>query len=564
MTQSYEIQDTPTLQKILITTTGISKTELDLIDLPQNIILNSTLTPKTKLLITYKAIFTEKYIQALHWNIPIVSSDYLYDLTSNYKKYELKIFQGATFSTSGVHEDIFANFFIALGAKYEPNCNIFIDFLICDNSDSEKYNFCQKYDIPIIKTCDVFRNNYTVFLKKLKYDAKKLNPKAMFFEKTFYLDQTLPKPLFNRLRRVIIENEGTRISTKNDEVDFIITMNYDQYAEQQSKLIHHQYIFDCKDSCSLLYPEFYQVNMPSSRRIVENGIAVVDKTLPNYKELVNKLKSLDFTVKCNLDTRVTHYISRTIDKALLKVFSKTIDFSSIGCRGKRLEETLPFKVVTPEWIDQCLITLKHVKENKFLVGRLGLSLKRRSDAITEEKEMVFQFTSIPSYFKDEAIKKFVKHKIKFVDSEKFENCTHLLAGSINSSEKLFSSIVSGCWILRPDFIQDFENQPNFEFERYEWTSQPGMSSKDTKIAEAIRKWRERLQNGGNKPFHKWNVKIYCAEDKKENYTNLIVNGGGSMDESCEYTHVFVDKGYKQLVPEKNAKNSNYIFSYIFK
>lgn len=162
ISQSYEIQNTLTTQSFTITTTGITKNELSLIQFPPNISYSSTLTPKTRILVAYKAIFTAKYIQALHWNIPIVSADYLYDLTANFKKYEIKPFQGARFATSGVQSDIYANYFILMGAKYDSNCSIFIDFLICDNIDSEKFNFCKKYDIPIISTSDVFKGDFSL------------------------------------------------------------------------------------------------------------------------------------------------------------------------------------------------------------------------------------------------------------------------------------------------------------------------------------------------------------------------------------------------------------------
>lgn len=562
ISQSFEIENTP-IQKFSIATTAISEDELALIDLPPHISLCSTLTPKARLLVTYKAVFTEKYVQALKWKIPIVGANYLYDLHSNYKRYELRPFQGALFSTSGIGEEIYSNYLVLLGAKYEPNCTIFIDFLICDNTDSEKYKFCQKYSIPIVKTSEVFGGNYSVFMKKMKYDAKQLRPKAMFFEKVFYLDPKLPKVLFNKLRRMIIENEGTRVSTLSDEIDYAVTQNFEQFMECHSKVIHYQYVFDCQCSASLLFPEFYKVNQVPQKTILPEVIAVVDKRLDNANEYANKLKSMGATVKGSLDMRVTHYFSRDVDRSIYRLFSEPTEASCSKQKGKNPESLLPFRILNPDWIDQCLCTLNRVKEGRFDKDRPVLSLRRRESS-RKSKEVVFQFTGLPGYFRDEAIRKFREYNIKFIDSDRFENCTHLIMGSLNSSEKFFSGLVSGCWILRPDFIQDFENQPNFDFEKYEWTPTAEMSQKDTRIVESIRKWRIRVQEGEKRPFQRWNVKIYCPENKKDNYTRLIENGGGSMDNLRAHTHVFVDRGYRSSVGEENAASVDSIFAYLFK
>lgn len=384
----------------------------------------------------------------------------------------------------------------------------------------------------------------------------------MFFEKIFYLDPKLPKILFNKLRRIIIENEGTRISSITDDVNYIVTLDYNSYREYQSKLIYYQFIFDCKESKSLLYPEFYIVFEHFTGKILSDYVVVIDKKINAYNELVNKFKSLGAIIKSDLSTRVTHYISKNPDQNLLKIFARSVELKAIKKKDKFNDLNLPFRIVNPDWCDQCLISLKALKETKYMVNRLSLNVRNKAKASTSNNRILFQFTSLPTYFKDKAIKKFEKYNIPYLESDKFENCTHLIAGAINSSEKFFSGIASGCWILRPDFIQDFENQLNFEYEKYEWASTPDMTSKDQKIAQAIKKWRMKIQNDGIRPFYKWNVKIYCSDDKKENYANFITNGGGTMNSSWEYSHVFVDKGFESMTKEPKVKTIDYIFSYL--
>ncbi|ELA41612.1 uncharacterized protein VICG_01360 [Vittaforma corneae ATCC 50505] len=339
--------------------------------------------------------------------------------------FEIKPFQGAVFTTSGISEEIYNNYFILLGAKYEPNCSIFTDFLVCDNEDSEKYKFCKKYEIPVIKTSQVFSGNYSLFKKKTKYDAKQLRPKAMFFERVFYIDPKLPKQLFNKLRRIIIENEGTRVSLISEDTEYVITFNYDEYREHSSKLIHYQYIFDCFESNSLLYSGFYRYHFPISKVVLQNAVSVVDKDMENANEYIYKLKSLGSNVKGVLDSRCTHYITKDANLSSLKSFVNDPNSQMGGQKDD--EQRFPFLVLSPDWVDQCLILLKHTKESKFSANKLTLNFRRRL-SFKKQEEMVFQFTGLPLFFKDEAIRKFRNFGIKFVDSDKFEGCTHLIMG----------------------------------------------------------------------------------------------------------------------------------------
>lgn len=559
---SLECKSMP-IEKQYISTTGISKLELSCIESISDYTLSPILTPQTKALVTYKAVFTEKYIQALIWNIPIVSIAYLYDSSASLKKYELNPFQGAIFSSSSVSEDIFINYLTQSGAVYEPNVSIYIDFLISDNEDSEKSKFCIKYGIPIIKTTQIFSNSFDLFKKKIKYDAKQLQAKALFFDKTFYIDPQMPSKLFNKIRRLVVENEGIRTSLIGENTDFIMTLQYDQYKDHTTKLLHYQYIFDCVESKAILHTEFYKYKFSTDRHILQNCISVIDKSIHNAVEYVNKLKVLGSVVKTRLDSRVTHYITENPNYTSIMSFHKSYDKLTPKSKEKVSEDGFPFKIITPEWVDQCLTAQKRLKETRYSPGRPILSLKRRS-SIKKEPEMLFQFTGLPTFFKAEAIKKFEKFGIKYTDSDKFEKCTHLIMGNLNSSEKLFCSIVSGNWILKPDFIEDFQNEQNFDFEKYEWSVDEVMNPKDKKIVESIKKWRIKIQKEHMRPFSRWNVKIYAMPNKLENYSNLISCGGGTMDEKIPYTHVFKDRDYKGEISEENCLSVDAIFSHLFK
>lgn len=542
---SYSMEKTP-IKNIYYCTTGISRTEKFLLDLPSHIILQDKLTPNTQWLITYKFIGTAKYAQALKWDIPIVSIKYLYDITAYYKKYELRPFEGALFSTSGISDNAYGNYYSLLGCKYQPNVSIFIDFLVADDKDTEKYKFCQKYAIPTIHTENVFTTNYEQYTKQVKYDAKQLQPASMFFSKVFYLDPNLPKTVFNKLRRIIIENEGTRISSLTEKVDYLLTTDFEKFLEFENILYHYQYVFDCADSKALLFPEFYKVNLTVSKNILPDVVAVIDKSLgQDTRAYENKLECLGAQVKNSIDMRVTHLVSR---KPVASI---------------KNENMVSYKIVNPEWVDQCLSTLKYVKETKFVCGGQALNLKRRLSA-RQEREMLFQFTGLTTAFKAKAIKKLDELKIKYSMDDDYSKCTHLIMGQLGLSEKFFYGLVNGIWILRNNFIDDFEDQQNFDFGKYEWRVTEDMGVKEKKHVEAIRRWRLRIQDGGKKPFYQWKVKLYALPNKFESYKNLIEHGDGSITDKDDYTHVFVDKSYVGEVCESGALSADCIFSYLFK
>lgn len=549
--QSYSFENTPN-PLTYICTTGISKIEQSILALPPNIILQDRLTPRTHLLVAYKYTGTEKYMQALCWGIPIVSVRFLYDLSSNYKKYELRRFEGAIFSTSGIADGIYANYYSLLGAKYQPNCSAFVDFLVFESPDSEKYKFCKKYSIPAISTGDAFKSEYALYAKNVKYDAKQLGATGMFFGKIFFLDPKLPAGLFNRLRRIIIENEGTRVSALTDEIDYLFTMDFGKYAEHESKLYYYQYAFDCAESKALLFPESYKMNAPTGCQVLKDVIAAVDSSLgADAVEYMNKLRSLGAVVQGATDMRTTHYVSRQRPSR------------PQAARGSKAREE-GCKLVLPEWVDQCLGALKHIRETKFTAGGPMLSLRKRQEPRQLAEEMLFQFTGLPAFLKQEMIAKLSKYGIKYSEASYYDGCTHLVMGQLNSSEKFFSSLVSGRWILRPDFIENFENQSNFDFSKYEWRVASDMGEKDKHKAAGIEKWRKRIQGGGSRPFARWAIKLYAPDDKLENYTKLIVHGGGRLTDKDDYTHVFVDKGFAGEVKEPNSHNADYLFSYLFK
>ncbi|KAI4291233.1 hypothetical protein PAPHI01_0507 [Pancytospora philotis] len=541
--QSY----TSSPSTIYICTTGISQIERELFVLPKNVELQTQLDTNTTYLVTYKFRGSEKYIQAQKWGVPILSVGYMYNLAAHYKKYELKPFEGALFATSGISESVYANYYGLCGAKCQANASVFLDFLVGDDPDTEKARFCAKYGIPVIGTERAFGCSYEIYQRSTRADAKALAPRGMFVNKVFFLDKDLPQTLFNKLKKLIITNEGTRVSSLQRDFQYLLTLNFGAFKEHESKLYHYQYVFDCIEHDALLYPEFYKVHASPFRRVLDETICAVDEALgPQTMCYVNKLKALGAIIKSAPDMRTTHYISA-------------------GELAPEYENRrISFQTVLPRWVDLCLGTLKHAAETRFLNKAYSPALRNRPSQRINKQEVLFQFTSMPEELRKKAVAFCDMYDFKYNDSDDYAACTHLIMAEPRSSEKFFMALASGRWILQPEVLDGYQDQPSFDFAPYEWTAKDWMDAKQRKLVQSIHRWRVQIQNGGTKPFHKWLVKLYASDEKLQRLTKLIECGGGKITATGDHTHVFVDKSYVGTAPGGKTLRMDYLFAYLLK
>lgn len=552
--QDLEIQSTPKTN-LFVCTTGISEEEKRLIrsQLPRHVVLEDALTTKTNYLVTYRATMTDKYVQALKWGIRILNVRWLYDADGNTKRHEMLPFEGASFATSGTSNDAFMNYYCLLGATFKKNLGISTDFLVSDCDEGEKSAFCAKYGIPVVVSGDVFRGSYEVYRREPQFDAMEIVEKAMFSDKVFFLDPELPKGLFNSLRRMIIENGGTRVSVVDSNVEFVLTLCYERFEQHGAKIHYYQYVFDCVETNAVLFPGPYKMYPRESRCILNNAVCCIDSGLGEGSvEVLSKLRALGALVKTSPDAGCTHLIIR--DK-----------------REYRKSRQTPYKIVLSEWVDQCLYTLRHVKEDKYLLRKESISLfERKMEDVPVKKvrcilprTVLFQFTGLPLFLRNKVIARLEELNVGYSNADRYEGCTHLVMGTVSTSEKFLSCLCSGGWILRPDFVDDFDNSPCFDFSRYEWTVDENTLEKDRKIVSAVRRWRERVEITGRQAFHKWIVRLCCDEQRRESYARVIESGGGRVTADDSYTHCFVSKSYDGDVPEGKKYSTDYIFSHLF-
>jgi hypothetical protein len=556
--QSYEITNTQP-GKEYVSTTGISEKEKALLrtHLPSHIILEDILTTSTTYLACFKCMFTEKYVQAIKWGIPIVNIEWMYDTSQNIKRYVLLPLEGSCFTTSGISNDIFKNYYEMLGSKYQENLHKSTDFVVSSSENNEKVEFSQKHGIPIIDPQNVFMNDYPKFIRRHAYDAIKEMDNGVFVGLTFFLDQGLPQTLFNALRRAIIENDGTRVSVIDGDVDYVIPSFNSRYEEYSGTIIHYQYIFDCVETKSLLLTNFYKINYPNRRAILGNVISYVDKEFGMDRcAVINKVSALGGVVKMQLDNTCTHLIVK----------------NKRECKRRC---ATPYKIISSDWLDQCLYTLRYVKEDKYVLKLPTLNLftevtknefkkEEKVVYVNNEEEKIFQFSGLPALLKTKAIQKLESFNAKYLDSEKYENGTHLIMGVVATSEKFLGCLSRGGWILRPDFIDDFDNSTMFPYEKYEWIVNEGTDPKDEKIISSIKRWREKVKRGGKYAFNGWRVKLYCENPKKASYMRVLEAGGAEIIDGDDETHVFVSKKHEGGVKEPHYLPTDYIFSYLFK
>ncbi|KAF7683781.1 SMC5-SMC6 complex localization factor protein 1 [Astathelohania contejeani] len=609
---TFEIINTQNPKQI-ITTTGISTLEKNLIRsiLPSHIVLEDDLTTTTKYLLTYKCFLTEKYVQALKWGIPIVHVDWAYDTSCAIKRYYMPRFYGLCFSMSDVSNEIFKNYFCVQGAVYQTSLFKSSDFLIaCNQSDNEnkeneshinnenyrndKIEFCKKYNIPVLDTSLVFSNQYEKIMKEYNFDVISENaPNGIFYNLTFLLDNELHPKLLNFLKRLIIENNGTRVTRSSSEnsikkrkmaiqtineyeycdhnIDYIITnkYGYENYKDEyKDRILHYQYIFDCVENKCLLLHNSYIIHESSQNKIFENIVFCIDKTLSSQRgnngindtknQVINKIIAMGGIIKNRVDSTCSYLIIKS-----------RCEYKSYSFK--------PYKVVEFEWIDQCLYSMRRLKEDKYLVKQPSLNLFSKCKVVPNAKveykkystkDAVFQFTGLPSLLKEEAIEIMDTNNIKYEDCDYFKECTHLIMGTVTTSEKFLSVLSNGGWILRPDVIQILrdikpEDLPNYNFEKYEWKVDDNLDSCDEKVVQSIRKWRERININGRPAFYKWIVKLDLENSKKESYKRVLTNGGAKVIEEGEFTHRFVPKK-KDLNLPKRVYTTDFIFSYLFK
>lgn len=551
MTLPLTIQSSQPTQ-VVITLSGITILEYEFLqkNVPRHYTLTRTLTTSTSYLVVSRPIFSEKYICALQWNIPIIHISFLYNTHVPVKSFLITPFQNMKFTIEDVNNPIFKNYFVCQGAVYVENMRIDLDFLIADG-ENERKKFADKYGIPVIRTSDVFRNNYRKFQKKnwlfalrdmsahKRKDAQNReelaqsascgedldgkthlemsgNDAKIFKDKIFYLDSDyLSKKLIHHLKKLIIENGGFRLSHGAKNTDYVISEND----------LSFEFIFHCIENGELLLPALFQNNSAKPIRVLEGCTFIV--TTKYNEEINNKIRAMGGRIKDKYDYTVTHFVTE----------------------HEKLRKNA--KCVSKEWIDKCLYLMKKCEE-RICILRLPT---RQTVSYNMEKEIVVQFTGLPPDLKAKLKMKLDALNIKYMENEQMKGVTHLISANLATSEKFLCAMVSGIPIIKPDVADN-------DLSSLMWTEEDA-DEKDKKIVRAVKYWRGLIRKSHRLPFSGWRVKLFCVKSRLGSYRRVLECGGAEIVET-QWTHSFKSKDYKEIIDrDAHVRTTDHIFSYLF-
>ncbi|KAG0419607.1 hypothetical protein EQH57_0464, partial [Dictyocoela roeselum] len=244
-----------------------------------------------------------------------------------------------------------------------------------------------------------------------------------------------------------------------------------------SDFINYSYVFECIESGYVLSTIPYLVQNGEKHQIFSN----LSFKVKNDPEVINKIRALGGVLK---DVNATYEVTDTM----------------------RLNKNC----ITVTWIDRCLYSLKindklklfkRFKINEIQYKDESISMMNKNFStrdnqppkhIREEKNIVFQFTGLPTLLKTKAMEKLRALGIRYIDSMSYEGATHLIMGDINMSEKYLCTLVSGGIILGVDFIDNLDIS---KADQYVWNV-VGLQKKELKIVMGIKYWHDRISREG--------------------------------------------------------------------
>ncbi|XP_053330802.1 SMC5-SMC6 complex localization factor protein 1 [Spea bombifrons] len=162
------------------------------------------------------------------------------------------------------------------------------------------------------------------------------------------------------------------------------------------------------------------------------------------------------------------------------------------------------------------------------------------------KKHVVQLTGFRGDEKEALIEQIFRLDCFFIDSETFENCTHLIASKPCRSEKWLSACATGKWVLTKDYIINSARSGRWLDETtYEWGYKIERDSHySPQMQSAPKRWRQHLtRTGALGAFSRWKVALLVKEGHKERGAFIRVLKAGHATfcdtaDSSDVTHVF--------------------------
>ncbi|XP_027294369.1 SMC5-SMC6 complex localization factor protein 1 isoform X1 [Cricetulus griseus] len=141
---------------------------------------------------------------------------------------------------------------------------------------------------------------------------------------------------------------------------------------------------------------------------------------------------------------------------------------------------------------------------------------------------VIQMTGFKMEEKEALVKLLLKLDCTFIKSEKYKNCTHLIAERLCKSEKFLAACAAGKWVLTKDYIIHSAKSGRWLDETtYEWGYKIEKDSHySPQMQSAPKRWREELKRtGAPGAFHRWKVVLLVRADKRSDSLVRVLEAG---------------------------------------
>ncbi|XP_045854854.1 SMC5-SMC6 complex localization factor protein 1 isoform X3 [Meles meles] len=141
---------------------------------------------------------------------------------------------------------------------------------------------------------------------------------------------------------------------------------------------------------------------------------------------------------------------------------------------------------------------------------------------------IIQMTGFKMEEKEALGKLLLKLDCTFIKSEKYKNCTHLIAERLCKSEKFLAACAAGKWVLTKDYIIHSAKSGRWLDETtYEWGYKIEKDSHySPQMQSAPKRWREELKRtGAPGAFHRWKVVLLVRADKRSDSLIRVLEAG---------------------------------------
>ncbi|XP_029324067.1 SMC5-SMC6 complex localization factor protein 1 isoform X5 [Mus caroli] len=185
------------------------------------------------------------------------------------------------------------------------------------------------------------------------------------------------------------------------------------------------------------------------------------------------------------------------------------------------------------------------------------SIFKMEDSATKH---IIQMTGFKMEEKEALVKLLLKLDCTFIKSEKYKNCTHLIAERLCKSEKFLAACAAGKWVLTKDYIIHSAKSGRWLDETtYEWGYKIEKDSHySPQMQSAPKRWREELKRtGAPGAFHRWKVVLLVRADKRsDSFVRVLEAGKANIilpkSSSSGITHVIASNA--RISAEREQEN----------